>query len=147
MLLSNVKHILNSVPSINYGGCGLSALAMYRWLKDTDSLKGDEHFVYLYTRSDGNFETNCEVLDVNSKNQKLGSASHIMLYHNGMLHDSKGNSVNPFYVHKHENLTENQLIESLNNGFWNDSFNRKRFLPEISKALNINLGDVNPQNN
>ena len=38
---------LNDIPSINIGGCGISALSLYRWLKKENELK-DVKFVYLY---------------------------------------------------------------------------------------------------
>ena len=38
---------LNSIPNINRGGCGLSALAIYRWCKKNGIEVSDRPFVVL----------------------------------------------------------------------------------------------------
>ena len=144
--LTGVKNLLNEVPNINYGGCGLSALAMYRWLKANNKLVGDESFVYLYTINDGTYNSNCEVLE-NKNKKKLGSASHIMLYHDGRVHDSISCEVKPRYKNQHKHLTEKHLVESLNYGYWNNAFYRGRYKDEIAKLFNIELNDVNEEFN
>ena len=31
--LNDVREVLNSIPTINFGGCGISALSMYLWIE------------------------------------------------------------------------------------------------------------------
>ena len=145
--LTQVQEFLSEIYTINWGGCGISALAMYRWLKDNNKLVGDERFVYLYVLSDTNYHTNESVLAKIKFNprrkKKLGSASHVMLYHNGQLHDSNGSFVPDRYIRKHDHISEKHLIESLNFGSWNCDFERETYIPSISTVLNVDLSDVN----
>ena len=144
--LSTVKRRLDEIDSINYGGCGVSALSMFRWLKQNDKLVGDESFTFLYVYYDGSFSKNDAVLNKRSKG-KLTSASHVMLYHNGKLHDSEGIGIKELYVKRHEKISEKLLLISLKNGAWNDDFERKEFLPIIEKKLGIDLSDVSLEHN
>lgn len=77
--LNDIKNELDCIPAINWGGCGLSALAMYRWLKDNDKLVGDEFFVFLYVDYDHNFETNDKILSKPRSRKKWGQ-HHISCY-------------------------------------------------------------------
>lgn len=140
--LNQVQKNLNTVWGINWGGCGISALAMYRWLKENDMLIGDESFTYLYISSDDTFHTNSSVLNEKDNNCKLGSASHIMLYHNGKNHDSKGSDIDYRYVRSHTGISEEQLLESIRFGLWNDGFGRENWIPVMEQMLNVNLSDI-----
>lgn len=144
--LLEAQRNLDDIYAINWGGCGISALAMYRWLKDNDMLVGDESFTYLYIPSDSSYENNTSVLEERNNNRdcngKLASASHIMLYHNGQHLDSRGDRIGYQYSMSHTGMSEEQLLESLNHGFWNDSFNRSLNVPKIEKMLKIKLSDI-----
>ena len=52
-----VLNFLSNIPSINCGGCGISALAMYRWLKKHGKTTEETAFYYLendYERHNNN---------------------------------------------------------------------------------------------
>lgn len=139
--LEAVQTILDSIDCINYGGCGISALAMFRWLQKNDMLAGDESFTYLYVGWDYTFAENESILKENSKN-KLLAASHIMLRHNGKLIDSEGSTVQSKYVNRHENISLDTLMESINFSGWNSMFDREESIPIIERKLKIELSDV-----
>lgn len=140
--LAQVQDKLDSIYAINWGGCGISALAMYRWLYNNDMLAGDEHFVYLYVSHDHNFGINDKLLKSKRTKNKIGSCSHIMLFHNGKVHDSRGCKIRDHYVYKHDNITEKQLIHALNHGDWNDDFDREEQMPKIERMLEVDLSDI-----
>lgn len=139
--LETVQDILDSIDCINYGGCGISALAMFRWLQKNNMLTGDESFTYLYVDWDYTFFENDNVIKQNSTD-KLKAASHIMLFHNGKLIDSEGSIVQPKYVNQHENISLDALMESINFTRWNSMFNREESIPIIEHELEIELSDV-----
>ena len=140
--LSTVQRHLDKIYSINYGGCGVSALAMYRWLKKNKMLVGDEYFVFLYVSYDSNYDVNDKILKRKRSRKKIDSGSHIMLHHNGQLFDSMGSEIQRRYVKRHDNITEKQLLDALNYGGWNDSFDREEYIPKIMRMLKIDLNDV-----
>jgi len=139
--LETVQNILDSIDCINYGGCGISALAMFRWLQKNDKLSGDESFTYLYTGWDYTFGENECILKENSKN-KLKAASHIMLFHNGNLIDSEGSVVQEKYVSRHERISVDTLLDTINFSHWNSMFDREDSIPIIERRLEIELSDV-----
>ena len=144
--LDEVKEYLNNIYGINQGGCGIAALAIYRWLRDNNQLVGDESFTFLYVSYDNCFQENSALLQNKSffspGRNKLSSCSHVMLFHNGEHHDSCGTTVSFHYVNRHEKLTENLLLESLNFGEWNNQFERDDNVPKISRKLKVDLSDV-----
>ena len=144
--IKSVQNVLGRIPDINCGGCGISALAMYRWLKDNDKLVGDESFTYLYVSYDSSFTENDSILK-EKKNHKLKSASHIMLFHNGRLIDSDGNAVQNRYINRHNKITEDSLLYSINFSCWNDDFDRKEYVPFIEQKLGVELSDVKIKHN
>lgn len=139
--LKSVQNVLNSICDINYGGCGISALAMYRWLKNNNKLKGNESFTYLYISFDNCFYENDPILK-KEVDRRLSSCSHIMLNRGGKHYDSEGSNVKSRFTRKHKKITEEQLIESLNFGEWNDTFDRETYIPFIEKKLNVDLSDI-----
>lgn len=146
--IKDVQRWLDNISDINAGGCGISALAMYRWLKKNNQLAGDESFTYLYCDKDENFKVNSKVLTTKQlfslrRRKKMGSASHIMLFHNGVNIDSEGSHIQSRYGERHEGIVEKLLVESIQFGGWNSSFNREYFVPKIASKLGVDLSDVN----
>jgi len=139
-----VREALDSIDNINYGGCGISALSMYRWLKDNNKLSGDESFTFLYAGWDYTFTENEAILNTNSNNcgNKLKAASHIMLFHKGKLYDSEGKTVQSKYINKHEKISVETLLETINYSHWNSSFDREESIPLIEEQLGIDLSDI-----
>lgn len=144
--LSTVKRRLDNIDSINHGGCGISALALYRWLKQNNKLVGDESFTFLYVFYASSFGKNDAILKKHNKNE-LTSCSHVMLFHNGKLHDSEGIGIKERYSRRHEKISEKLLLISLKNGTWNNCFDRNKSIPKIEKQLGIDLSDVSLKHN
>lgn len=53
--LNSVQNFLNNIPNINYGGCGISALAMYLYSEKNFGIKPKIFFIYTDWECD-NFE-------------------------------------------------------------------------------------------
>jgi hypothetical protein len=139
--LDDVLDTLSNITFINQGGCGISALSIYRWLGKNELLKGDEHFVYFYTTDDNTYETNEKYLKNDS--DYISSASHIGIYIDGNVYDCNGLIKSNRYTKKHTNIKEDVLIKSINNiECWNDMFYREKNIPYIEKKLKISLNDI-----
>lgn len=134
---------LCKVLFINSGGCAIAMLAIYRYLKKKNLLKGDEKFVYLYGEHDPYLEINQKYLkgEVHSP----VSCDHAVLFHNGKLWDSNG-IFNNWYENLQKldaNKYESFVVNSINNrDVWNSLFNRKVRIPQIEKILGVNLKDI-----
>lgn len=134
-----VRNYLDSVEEINAGGCGVAALAMYRWLKKMNLLKGDEYFVFCFSSKHAqNYKNNKRFLDLDSL--VADSASHIYLNYGGWCYDSYDKIKYVCYTTYLE-VTEEHLLNSLNFGGWNSTFDRK-YVKEIMDVLDIDLTDV-----
>lgn len=141
--IKHIQWLLNHVDNINDGGCGISALAMYRWLKKNKELAGDESFTFYYRgENDPFYIMNNNVLKKDKMDGRLNSAAHVMLFHNGRDIDSMGECPPMNYDIRHEKITEDLLLEAINYGDWNSDFNRKRSVNQIEIALKIDLSDV-----
>ena len=134
-----VRNYLDSIPDINFGGCGIAALAMYRWLKANGELTPETKFVY-YHSSKYHLDRNRAAS--NGDYKKAMSCNHVALYHEGRKWDSEG------IVIRKEDLMlliddEETVIHSLNNNIseWNWSFDRD-MVPDIAENLGIDLSDV-----
>lgn len=137
--------VLNKIPELNNGGCGISALSMYRWLEKNNYLQGDEKFLFLYRRNDDFYENNKMAL---SNNAEFCSCAHILFYFNGSFYDSNGkqnhhvHDLRSLYKVKHT-VTEDQLIEAINNRVtWNNDFRRSKYVSVIENKLGISLSDI-----
>jgi hypothetical protein len=142
--LLEVKEFLNDVDYINSGGCGVAALAMYRWMEKNNMLKGNETFTFLYVSNDNFFYDNNEKY-FKGKEQLIIAPAHVVLNIDGEYIDSTSRSMERFQYHyprKHENVTEEELLKSLNDPHWNDLFERDCDVPFIADELGIDLSDV-----
>ena len=143
--LKEVRNWLDDIDGINAGGCGLAALAMFRWLQKEQKLMGNESFTYLYQSKDYFYTSNSTYL----KDKSIGhfnSCCHIMFCYEGINYDSNSNRISDSYPVKHEGITESLLVEALNFGGWNCEFNRRYYLPIIEERLDIDLSDVSRGN-
>ena len=125
---------LNGIPYINSGGCGISALALARYIhKDNPNIKLKFGFMGDYGKDEnGNRDAPC----------------HVVLMWNGHRIDTEGIDSPLSYVwYLSETVSESDLVASLANvGSWNSSFDRERELPVIAERLGIDLSDVPCQN-
>lgn len=135
-----VQEYLSVIPYINYGGCGVSALAMYRWLKKNNQLKHTK-FVYLYCKnSEDTYIKNQQVLK-DELNNPL-APSHIVLLHNDKEIDVEFESTTVYYF-KHIVEEERFVVKTVNTlESWNPDFNRKVYVRLIEKKLGIDLSDI-----
>jgi len=141
--ITDVQKMLNNIPNINSGGCGIASLAMYRWLKKNNKLNKNTKFIYLHHNMDYNYYSNKKAL--NADNTVIpGSCEHVLLYHRGYYRDSKSSKkiLNKPSYKILETTNENFILQSVNNVFdWNHKFDRKK-IKGIEKTLDINLSDV-----
>jgi hypothetical protein len=145
--LQSALDCLNSIPHINHGGCGLSALAIYRWCKKNGVEVSDRPFVVL-----------CEdewELDHNNTACENGDVLEICIPHitielDGQLWDSTGNEDDHedescfewLTLRQDYKLNEEELVALCNTDSWNSLFNRDKYRDIIAYGLDIDLSDV-----
>lgn len=136
--LEQVQEYLNGIPCINCGGCGVSAISMYKWLKKHDN--GRVKFVYLYTSR--TTYLNNEAILRNKRTGKPEAPSHCCIYYDGQFLDSKGQvdmeRYNWFQIIDEPDFVEKSIQ---NEDSWNESFDRDN-IPKIEKKLEIDLSEV-----
>lgn len=139
--LHNALECLNSVPYLNSGGCGIAALAIYRWCKDNGVEVSDRPFVVL-----AEDEWDADACNRYLENNDLDNAwfSHIAIEIDGEVYDSEGTGhLDEQYVRCAYRLDEDELLYALNEvGGWNDMFHRKSGVRVIEYGLQIDLSDV-----
>ena len=137
----DVREFLNNITSINSGGCGLSALVMYRWLKKYNKLPEDTKILFL-DNDENNHLNNKECMS--NKEGTLKAPSHIVMFLNGIHIDCANVQYNVAmrfdYILE---VAEEYLVACLNNIFsWNYMFDRNEAISEIESKLHIDLSDV-----
>lgn len=138
--LEQVQLFLSSIDNINRGGCGISALAMYRWLKKHGKTNEQTAFYFLENDEDNHknnqqYHTNKEIV--------LKASSHVVLYHNDQTIDCDGFKPISNYSYQLLEKSEEFLIKMINNiHSWNYSFKRKDHVKKIARTLQIDLSDV-----
>jgi hypothetical protein len=138
--LDEVQQFLSNIPSINCGGCGISALAMYRWLKKHG--KTTEQTAFYYLENDAERHNNNKSYYSN-KDIALIAPCHVVLYHNDQTIDCDGYKPISSYSYQLIEKSEEFLIKMINNiHSWNYSFNRKNHVKHIAKTLGIDLSDI-----
>ncbi len=144
--LKEITQFLNTISHIEDGGCGIAALATYRWLVKNNKHKGVK-IVYLYEDdSEECANINCEVIASKNPRRQPVCPCHVALLRNGRFIDNKGfrSEADIFdgYIEYHEVTTE-FLIKTLNRvRIWNDSFNRKKGIAILQQALEVDLSDI-----
>jgi hypothetical protein len=129
---------LDKITDINYGGCGLAALALF----DAAKREGKKvKIVYCYTGWDAN-ELHKNNQFKEGKRKKATSCHHVVIKLGKRYWDSTGTlskkEIKNFYT-VDEEITRKHLIASINNkGAWNDVFKRKKWMPEIKKLIKKN---------
>ena len=151
--LSQINDSLNNIPNINRGGCAILAYSLYISLKKNNLLNEDTAIIYLFDGEDHpSYTQNLKFL--NGDEIYANSCSHAVLYHNGKYIDSCGifDNIHELpVVYKYfddfnlevlkipQNKTKDFIKNSLENGGWNDMFDRKIGVKEIEEILNIKL--------
>jgi hypothetical protein len=148
----NFLKVLDSITSINAGGCGVSALMMYRWLKKFGLLENDTRFVFLYSPYSGEYKkTNDAYFDGNSR--RVLPCAHVVLYHGGKYYDSRGiidkeaieDSKKNFGFHEFSD--EKTMLKAINQvDHWNPAFNRTLGLKTLKEHINLRVFDIKTYN-
>ena len=145
ILFEEMREFLNSIPSINSGGCGVAALAMYRWIeKNMLEYKVDVIF-HMFHREKNQYKNNKKLIKTNQYCNDLVAPSHIGIQIKNVtpVLDSEKTLDKHSYVFVIKTNSEDVLINALNNvDTWNPMFNRKKRVPLIEKRLGIDLSDV-----
>lgn len=123
MTLEQVREYLDHVPHISQGGCGVAALAMVRWLKKTGQLVEPKPFQILRWH------------------RSLFPWQHVAIRYNNQLCDCSQDRDWKGWEAV-EAMNETEMVDFVNSDVWNDAFRRKRWLPQIEKALGIDLSDI-----
>jgi hypothetical protein len=144
--LSTVLRRLNEIPHINQGGCGISALAIYRWCK-AHRVKVNERPFVIITSDIEEVNHNNPLIQNGEINNNLAYL-HIVIDIGGKLHDSTGDedednqgNFRSWYL-RCEPINEQQLIELINESSWNPWFDRDPYVRVIENRLGIDLSDV-----
>lgn len=135
----DTRNFLDSLPYINAGGCGISAYAMYLWLKKEDKLPKNFKLVFLHhTSSEEEFLNNRKVL-VEGKGE-IYAPEHVAVKYKGDILDSSGVVSTSRYGLFFEiplDRAEDYIVNSLNTDDWNSAFNRAMCTAIIEKELGI----------
>jgi hypothetical protein len=147
--LDQVLKYLSRIPRINNGGCGVSALAIYRWLEKEKLLiknsilkHKDTRFVFLYEFDNEHlFKNNKKA--INNPNVEAIAPNHAVIFHKGNYIDCDG-TVNISRYEWIQNIRNEEFILRANNNvdYWNPDFDRNKYIKLIEKRLNINLSDI-----
>lgn len=142
--LAEVRQYLSSIERINQGGCGVAALAMYKWLAKHDEI--DHHFKFVFCYA--SYDEYTYVNNVGVLKNKIGKA--IACEHIGIYYDDKYldcNSELPLTRYgtiQFVSYDQTWFIQNaINNiGSWNPAFNRNKWIPKIEKELGISLKEI-----
>ena len=138
--LKQVQKFLSKIPDINEGGCGISALSIYRWLKKNEK-EDNNKFIFLYRGCDEKeYLNNRKALRDNK--QRAVAPLHCCILYEGKFIDCDG-GIDIGKYNWVQIIDEEEFIKkAINNiGTWNDCFNRKH-IGKIEKKLNIDLSDI-----
>jgi hypothetical protein len=139
-----VREFLSRIYSIHGGGCGVAALAMYKWLKKNNQLTYDFKFVICYDPDyddDNRYLNNMKVL--RTKEGKAMATSHMGIINGGVPIDSWGSIQLTRYGLIQFVAFEWFMTNMINNkGSWNSEFNRDESIPLIEKTLDIDLSEI-----
>ncbi len=136
-----VRNYLQAIPHIHCGGCGISAYAMYLWLKANKQLPNDFKFVFCYACYDeDNYMNNQNVM--RTKNGNVAAPCHIGIVYNGKYIEyidccEEINISGYKYI---QFANEEWFIKNAidNVSTWNNTFDR-RLVNKIEKRLKIKL--------
>ena len=140
--LERILDQLSDIRSINSGGCGLAALAVYQWTQRNDP-SAEVHFLFTYSWGRSNVRTNMQAIESNDYTDAY-VPSHILTVVNGNVYDSHGyhgpeedfvEYYEEGYVHTAPLDFLIRVIEGDTINGWNDMFNRYRNVPRIESVI------------
>jgi len=125
----DVRKFLSDIPNLDYGGCGISALSMYRWLKKNE--KETSAIILLYRPAHSGE-------DVSSY---ISGPAHCGIEYKGKIIDEDEEICLDLYSNWMK-IREKGMLNLLNKNNWNDRFEREKNIHQIEERLGINLSDV-----
>ena len=137
----DVREFLSNISFINCGGCGISALVMYRWLKKYNKLPEGTKILFLENDL-SNHLNNKECMS--NKEGVLKAPCHVVI----VLRDTYMDCANIQYNVSQRydyilEVAEDYLVDCLNNlNSWNYMFDRNEAMSNIESKLHIDLSDV-----
>ena len=139
MYIKQILSILDDIPNINRGGCGISTLAIYEAMKKYTSITGVK-IIFLYLTYQTYAHKHNHSKTEHSINIPMIPA-HICIKLNGEYIDSTGviseRKLNEYTIKK-QIRTKKFLIKSINKGDWNPGFER-HYIRDIENVLGISL--------
>lgn len=143
-----VRRFLDAVPYINSGGCGVAALAMYRWIKTNMPEYKDKVVFHFFHRDSDSYRHNKRLIKNNQYNDNnIQIPSHIAIEIKGITGKTPVDSNSAVSIHRYGYVvkikSEDVLIKAINNfRSWNFFFYRKDNVPLIARKLKIDLSDI-----
>lgn len=133
---------LNEINNINAGGCGVAAVAIYRFLTQNGLYSKYLSFAFAYKGWDASlYESNLNKHN-NGNYDELEVPSHVVLkFKNKFFIDSNGYDTDPQYDLFHD-VSHDEVLINVNHSGWNWIFDRRKEIPKIEKILNVNLSDI-----
>ena len=139
-----IRGFLSEIPNIGYGGCGVAALAMYRWLISQGFNKQYISFLMGYNRHNSYVNNSKAYADSTSLPNACSHVGLVIQYEDNdlILDCDKRLHINSYTYGQIVN--DKGLLSSLNTNpdEWNDDFNRRKYIPIIENELKIDLSDV-----
>ena len=139
--LHSILNILDNVPALNSGGCGIAALAIYRWSKK-NGVDVDSHPFVILCEDEWELRHNnaaCENGDLDDI-----TIPHVVIEIGDDLYDSEGNNgklQRELTYRQDYQLNEDELLGIINTDAWNDMFDRE-WVDYIAEELDVDLSDV-----
>ena len=138
-----VRNYLSCIPAINQGGCGVAALAMYKWLRKQNEIEHRFKFVLCY----GGYDEKTYLNNIGVLRNGKGTAiacEHIGIFYNGSYIDCDSDL--PLYKYGTIQFIDYDeewfMTNVLNNkGSWNYMFDRTN-ISKIEKDLKIDLKGI-----
>lgn len=141
--IDDVLRKLNGISTINCGGCGISALSIYRWMIKNEACNDKCEFLCVY--KDDTKDRYMESMKNLSKNntKELLAPNHVYLKIGKDLIDSRGRFSAHRYPYAITLDEETHLLDMINKvDEWNYQFSRKKNVAVIESMLDIDLSDV-----
>lgn len=143
--LRDIIFFLGTIEDINNGGCGIAALALYKWLEKHENYKPEILFCYRADSRD-RLKTNKSIMEEDKNNVRtsmLKVPNHIMVkYHEDYI-DADGFWPDAQFYNRYEawhTVSVEQLISTIHNyRDWNSDFERDRNVHKIEGFIGIDL--------
>lgn len=143
--LKDVRKWLSSLPDWDSGGCGVVAFAIYLWMKNQGKDMSTFKIIYKHRSSDGYDYRNNKKYMEGDIDTTLESCYHVLIEYKGKVFDARDEGKDCLGFHFYDevvinsDMVEKFMRKSLNEGCWNQRFQRDKYLPKIEKRLKINF--------